>query len=163
MALADASGRLRGRPRTAKYSGTYEVLGDVELSPEEDAAARRQIAQADKERDEVAVTFRWGQKQLAIVRRAAQLPGIPYQTYLKDAVMRQAVADLNAAASAGLDTMGPSPIGTSATATEIVNQMIEHGVLKEAGPEVLAELLERLNQERTELKRKADAHRQPPD
>jgi len=47
-------------------------------------------------------TFRWGQQQLAIVRRAAKVAGIPYQTYLKDAVMRRAIGDLRAAQAAGV-------------------------------------------------------------
>jgi hypothetical protein len=91
----------RGRAKTG-FSGKYEVLGDVELPAEEDAEAQRQITQAESERVDVSVTFRWGQKQLDIVRRAAQVAGIPYQTYLKDVVMRAALADLRGAREAGV-------------------------------------------------------------
>jgi hypothetical protein len=94
MATSDAPARPRGRPRSGQYTGTYEVLGDVELSSEEHAAAKGLIDQADSERVDVSVTFRWGQTQLDIVRRAAKVAGIPYQTYLKDAVMRRAIEDL---------------------------------------------------------------------
>ncbi len=97
-----APSRQRGRPRT-QYSGKYEVRGDIELSPEEDAEAKRQIAQADSERVDVSVTFRWGQKQLNIVRRAARVAGIPYQTYLKNAVIRRAIEDLRGAREAGIE------------------------------------------------------------
>jgi predicted DNA binding CopG/RHH family protein len=102
MTTSGAPSRPRGRPRSGQYSGKYEVVGDVELSPEEDAQARHQIEQADSERSDVSVTFRWGKKQLEIVRQAAQVAGIPYQTYLKDAVMRRAIEDLRGAREAGV-------------------------------------------------------------
>ena len=102
MTTSEAARRPRGRPRTTPYSGKYESLGDVELSAEEHAEARRQVDQAESERKEVSVTFRWGKKQLDTVRRAAELAGIPYQTYLKDAVMRVALADLRGAREAGV-------------------------------------------------------------
>ena len=102
MTTSEAPSRPRGRPRTGQFTGKYEVLGDVELSPEEHAEAKRQIDQAESERTDVSVTFRWGKKQLDIVRRAAEVAGIPYQTYLKDAVMRRAIADLRGAREAGV-------------------------------------------------------------
>ncbi|TAK24116.1 MAG: hypothetical protein EPO26_06805 [Chloroflexota bacterium] len=48
------------------------------------------------ERDMAAgvVTLRWRRKQIAVVKRAAALMGVPYQTYLKQVVFRQAVADI---------------------------------------------------------------------
>jgi hypothetical protein len=104
MATSSAPAKTSGRPATGKFSGRYEVVGGVELSPEEDAAAREQIRQADSERVDVSVTFRWGRQQLDVVRRAAQVAGIPYQTYLKDAVMRRAIQDLRAAQAAGVTT-----------------------------------------------------------
>jgi len=97
---ATTDARPRGRARTG-FSGKYEVM-DVELSPQEDAEARRQIAQVDSERTDVSVTFRWGQQHLDVVRRAAKVAGIPYQTYLKDAVMRRAIEDLRSARDAGV-------------------------------------------------------------
>lgn len=103
MTTRDAPARPRGRPRTTRYSGKYEVLGDVELEAAEHAEAKRQIDQADSERVDVSVTFRWGQQQLDIVRRAARLAGIPYQTYLKGAVMRCAIDDLRGAREAGIE------------------------------------------------------------
>jgi len=102
MTTSDAPPRQRGRPRTEQYSGKYEVLGDIELSPAEHAEAERQIDQADGERANVSVTFRWGKKQLDVVRRAAKVAGIPYQTYLKDVVIRRAIEDLRGAREAGV-------------------------------------------------------------
>jgi hypothetical protein len=37
------------RLQRLRWLGAFEALGDVELSPAEDAEARRQIAQADRE------------------------------------------------------------------------------------------------------------------
>jgi predicted DNA binding CopG/RHH family protein len=96
-----ASGR--GRRRTVPFDGTYEVLPDVELSPEQAEKARKLIDQADRERDEAHVTLRWGRKQLDIVRKAARLAGVPYQTYLKQAAIHRAIDDLRAAREAGVE------------------------------------------------------------
>jgi predicted DNA binding CopG/RHH family protein len=49
---------------------------------------------------EVRVHLRWNREQIEIVKRAAARRGVPYQTYLKQAVMRQALTDLNGAAAA---------------------------------------------------------------
>lgn len=48
------------------------------------------------------MTLRWGRVQLDIVRRAARLAGVPYQTYLKQATMQRAIEDLRVARTAGL-------------------------------------------------------------
>jgi hypothetical protein len=56
--------------------------------------------QADRDVASMNVNFRWGREQVAIVKRAAARFGIPYQTYLKQVVLKQAVADLQALESA---------------------------------------------------------------
>ena len=56
--------------------------------------------QADRDIGSMNVNFRWGREQVAIVKRAAARFGIPYQTYLKQVVLKQAVADLQALESA---------------------------------------------------------------
>ena len=45
------------------------------------------------------MTLRWGKEQIAVVKRAAAIMGIPYQTYLKQVVFRQALADIEHAES----------------------------------------------------------------
>jgi predicted DNA binding CopG/RHH family protein len=85
------------------FDGKYEVLGDLELSPEESAKLERQIEKADSERDDAPVTMRWRRPQLEIVRRAARLAGVPYQTYLKQVAVQRAIEDLRAAREAGVD------------------------------------------------------------
>ena len=75
----------------------YEELPDEELPSEVDAKIRAMIDQAEREIEETRVNFRWGKLQVDTVKRAAALAGVPYQTYIKQIVFRQAVADLRAA------------------------------------------------------------------
>jgi predicted DNA binding CopG/RHH family protein len=51
---------------------------------------------------EERVNMRWDARSLAVVRRAAALAGVPYQTYVKQTVFRQALSDLRDAAAAGI-------------------------------------------------------------
>ena len=80
---------------------SYDDLGDLELDA--DVAAMVEAATDQAERDveqrradsqEVRVNFRWGARQLDVVQQAADLAGVPYQSYLKQVVFRQAIADL---------------------------------------------------------------------
>lgn len=73
--------------------GEVEDLGDVELPPEVSVRVNRMIAEADAEIDTTRVNFRWGADQLQMVRRVADMLGVPYQTYIKDALLRQAADD----------------------------------------------------------------------
>jgi predicted DNA binding CopG/RHH family protein len=50
--------------------------------------------EAEREIAAGTVTFRWGREQIAVIKRAAALMGIPYQTYLKQVVFRQALIDI---------------------------------------------------------------------
>ena len=82
-----------------KQRRNYKRLGTVEFSEEEeeeeeDKRITEKIAEAEKELEETRVSFRWGKDQLAIVKRAADLMGIPYQTFLKLAVYEHALAVL---------------------------------------------------------------------
>ena len=47
--------------------------------------------------NEARVNVRWPKVQLEVIKRAAALYGMPYQTYLKQAAFRQALNDLKAA------------------------------------------------------------------
>jgi predicted DNA binding CopG/RHH family protein len=82
-------------------SDPAEVLADrVEEDPEVSRLVDELEAEADRDADaeRITVSFRWGKGQLALVKRAASLAGVPYQTYLKTAVWRAAVDDLRRAA-----------------------------------------------------------------
>lgn len=54
-------------------------------------------AEADRELASGSITLRWGKGQIAVVKRAAAILGVPYQTYLKQVVYRQALADIEQA------------------------------------------------------------------
>jgi len=101
---AAATSRKSGRPRRGGWSGTYEARGHVPLEGEEKAEADRQLAALDEDPGvPVSTALRWRKPQLDVVRRAARLAGVPYQAYLKEAVIRCALADLRAAREAGVD------------------------------------------------------------
>ena len=57
--------------------------------------------QADKDVQAMNVNFRWGREQVALVKKAAALVGVPYQTYLKQVVWKQALEDIHQAELAG--------------------------------------------------------------
>lgn len=69
----------------------YEELGDIELSAQEDREITARINQAEKELEDLRISFRWGKEQLEIVKKAADTIGIPYQTFLKMAVYQRAL------------------------------------------------------------------------
>jgi len=50
---------------------------------------------AEQEGAEVRVNFRWGPEQLALVKQAARVQGLPYQIYIKKALYDRAKADLS--------------------------------------------------------------------
>ena len=70
-----------------------EYLGEEELSPDLMAKIERMTAEADAELDATRVNFRWGARQLQLVRHVAELMGVPYQTYMKQALLKQAAED----------------------------------------------------------------------
>jgi predicted DNA binding CopG/RHH family protein len=70
---------------------------------QEDAEVSKMVTRLEEEADrEIAagvVTLRWGREQIAVVKRAAAVLGVPYQTYLKQVVFKQALADIEHAES----------------------------------------------------------------
>mgnify|MGYP006285834033 CR=1 FL=1 len=66
------------------------------MPPELDDVVEEMIRLADADVEEMRVNMRWGGAQIAVVKRAAALFGMPYQTYVKQAAFRQAIADLQA-------------------------------------------------------------------
>jgi hypothetical protein len=79
----------------------YEVLEDVVPTPELDARVNAAIEQTEREVEATRVDFRWGKAQVETVKRVAAMMGVPYQTYIKEAIFRQAVADIRAITDAG--------------------------------------------------------------
>ncbi|MCY4454819.1 MAG: hypothetical protein OXC56_00730 [Chloroflexi bacterium] len=66
----------------------------IEEDPEVSDLVSRLEAEADSEVLTGSVTLRWGKAQIAVVKRAAAILGVPYQTYLKQVVFRQAIEDI---------------------------------------------------------------------
>jgi predicted DNA binding CopG/RHH family protein len=69
----------------------YQELGDIQLPEEEDKRITDMIDAADREIEETRVSFRWGREQLAIVKKAAEKMGVPYQTFMKMCVYERAL------------------------------------------------------------------------
>lgn len=70
----------------------YENLGNFEMPAEVVAKVDAMISQADEEDELARVNFRWSKEALEIVRQAAKLMGIPYQTFIKQTVFEHALS-----------------------------------------------------------------------
>jgi len=92
------------KPKSIDMSVVEERAGeDAEVSE----LVSRLEAEADREIAAGVVTLRWGKEQIGVVKRAAAILGVPYQTYLKQVVFRQAVADIEQAQA--VLTRSPQP------------------------------------------------------
>lgn len=76
----------------AREKYDIEDLGTVELDAEMEAKVNHMIAQADEEDELARVNFRWSREALAVVKQAAALMGIPYQTFIKQTVFEHALS-----------------------------------------------------------------------
>src|SRR4051812_28259007 len=76
---------------------TYRELPDIELGPELDQKVRAMTDIPDQDVAAAPVAFSWGPDQLAAVKRAAAIIGVPYQTYMKQVLLRQALTDIRQA------------------------------------------------------------------
>ena len=74
----------------------YKVVG---VARETDPKTLQLLDEAERELEshEMRVNIRWGRDQVHVVKRAAALLDVPYQVYIKHLVMRQAIADVEAA------------------------------------------------------------------
>jgi predicted DNA binding CopG/RHH family protein len=79
----------------SKYE--VKVLG---VGEERDADILDMLEEAERDAEQagaqVRVNFRWGAEQLAMVKEAARVQGLPYQVYIKKALYDRASADLAA-------------------------------------------------------------------
>lgn len=57
------------------------------------------VNDSDPEKGSTMIAMRWGRPQLRMVRRAAELRGVPYQIYIKNAAWEMARQDLEQAAA----------------------------------------------------------------
>ena len=75
--------------RVVDDEATSDLVTQLEAEADRDIAAN--VGPAG------VVTLRWAKPQIDVVKRAAAIIGIPYQTYLKQVVFKQAVADIEQA------------------------------------------------------------------
>jgi predicted DNA binding CopG/RHH family protein len=85
------------------------VRNSVVLLEDEETSemVTRMEREADEEIAASTVTLRWGREQVDVVKRAAGIMGVPYQTYLKQVVFRQAVEDIERAQVLGKQPKAP--------------------------------------------------------
>jgi predicted DNA binding CopG/RHH family protein len=75
------------------------IADNIEEDEETTELVTRLEQAADQEIAAGTVSLRWGKEQIAVVKRAAAILGVPYQTYLKQVVFRQALTDIEQALS----------------------------------------------------------------
>jgi predicted DNA binding CopG/RHH family protein len=98
--IGDRDQLLQTRRQVVAKSIDMRVVGDqVEEDPEVSEMVTRLESEADREIAAGTVTLRWGREQIGVVKRAAAIMGVPYQTYLKLVVFRQALADIERASA----------------------------------------------------------------
>jgi predicted DNA binding CopG/RHH family protein len=71
-----------------------EELEDISLSDEIDAKVSKLTALADSEIEQTRVNFRWQKEPLNLIKKVAESMGVPYQTYIKQVLYRQALNDI---------------------------------------------------------------------
>lgn len=74
----------------------YQVLGDVEFSIEDSQHIEDMINQSEEDLRDVNVNFRWKKEKVDLIKDAAKTKRIPYQTYIKQIILKQALKDLKA-------------------------------------------------------------------
>lgn len=95
---------------TPRRSARMKVVDErIEEDREVSDLVSRLEAEADDEVAAGSITLRWGKGQIAVVKRAAAILGVPYQTYLKQVVFRQAIEDIEHAEA----VLGPKRQSTS--------------------------------------------------
>lgn len=72
----------------------YEIIGEFEFEGKQAEKILNMIDTAEKEIEEARIFFRWNKKQLNLVKEAAALSGVPYQTYIKMVLYNQSIRDI---------------------------------------------------------------------
>lgn len=85
-----------------------EDLGDFALPAEQHMKVQEMTAAADAELEDTRVNFRWQKEPLSVIKRVANAMGVPYQTYMKQVLYRQALEDLSKIQATKLSAT-PSP------------------------------------------------------
>ena len=91
---------MMARTRKRKPVDMEVIAERVEEDPEVSEHVTRLERVADAELATRTVSLRWGKEQIDVVKRAAAIMGVPYQTYVKQVVFRQALCDIEQARAA---------------------------------------------------------------
>ncbi len=77
--------------------GDFEIeeLDDIELPTDLDDKISKITLDAEADIDSTRVNFRWQKAPLNLIKSVAKEMGIPYQTYIKQVLYRQALSDLD--------------------------------------------------------------------
>lgn len=81
------------KKRIGRGNIEIEDLGDIKLSPALDDQIEARIKRAENALASIAVNFRWQRGQLNLVKKVAATMGVPYQTYIKMVLYKQAQMD----------------------------------------------------------------------
>ena len=74
-----------------KNRRNYTDLGEFKMPPGLVKKVEKMTAESDAKIEIPCVFFHWGKEQLALVKRAANIIGIPYQTLIKIVVYQQSL------------------------------------------------------------------------
>ena len=72
----------------------YKIVEEFEFKGKKAEEIEKMIDKAENDLEEERVYFRWKKQQLDLVKKAASIMGMPYQTYMKSALMRQTIEDI---------------------------------------------------------------------
>lgn len=82
-------------PKKEKFDKTLVKDGGViELSDEMDKLISEKIEQSEKDIEKMRMQIRWGAEQVGVIKEAAAIAGLPYQTYIKVAAFDKATGDI---------------------------------------------------------------------
>lgn len=76
-------------------------LGTTHLPDDIARMASNKIEEAEQDIQEMRMQIRWNKQQISVIKKAAALIGIPYQTYAKQTLFQQALKDIKDAETYG--------------------------------------------------------------
>jgi predicted DNA binding CopG/RHH family protein len=83
---------MKREPKPNKYG--IEFQEDIELPLEMDEMISKMTLEAEADVEASRVSFRWDKQHVEIIKHAAKLLGVPYQTYMKVLLIRGAIQDI---------------------------------------------------------------------
>ena len=78
-----------------------EDLGVQELPDDLDQLLMKKMQEAEEDLKEARLQIRWKTRQVNLIKQAAKLMGVPYETYAKQVLYRQAMDDIERSKALG--------------------------------------------------------------